>query len=281
MPDCRDGCPDDPGKTADGVCGCGTPDTDRDADATPDCHDVCPDDSGNDPDGDGACAAQDNCPAIANLSQIDRDGDARGDACDLCPLDPLDDADLDGVCGDVDNCAPIANVDQANRDGDGRGDACDSCPLDAADDADHDGMCGNLDNCPAVANPDQVDSDRDGAGDLCDATGPDLTGAWTSMMTYPGGRTACGVLRVRNVGTARTVTSFAVTNRLITGATSKITATVTVIGLAPSAYKDLQFCHYNVLPAPLTGSTFQATIDSSSKVKEANEQNNQAARVIP
>ena len=34
-----DECPDDPGKTEPGVCGCGVPDTDRDQDGTPDCVD--------------------------------------------------------------------------------------------------------------------------------------------------------------------------------------------------------------------------------------------------
>ncbi len=39
-----DGCPSDPGKTAPGVCGCGTPDADRDSDGTLDCRDACPTD---------------------------------------------------------------------------------------------------------------------------------------------------------------------------------------------------------------------------------------------
>ncbi|GAB6096220.1 hypothetical protein JCM14469_24730 [Desulfatiferula olefinivorans] len=36
--DDNDGCPNDAGKTAPGVCGCGTPDTDSDGDGTPDCN---------------------------------------------------------------------------------------------------------------------------------------------------------------------------------------------------------------------------------------------------
>jgi nitrous oxidase accessory protein NosD len=37
-------CPADPNKTEPGVCGCGVPDTDTDADGTPNCHDACPTD---------------------------------------------------------------------------------------------------------------------------------------------------------------------------------------------------------------------------------------------
>ena len=40
-----DDCPDDPGKTAPGTCGCGTPDDDTDDDGDADCVDGCPDDA--------------------------------------------------------------------------------------------------------------------------------------------------------------------------------------------------------------------------------------------
>jgi TolB-like protein len=43
LPNPIDGCPDDPNKTAPGICGCGVPDTDSDGDETPDCKDGCPD----------------------------------------------------------------------------------------------------------------------------------------------------------------------------------------------------------------------------------------------
>jgi TolB-like protein len=42
LPNQIDGCPDDPNKTAPGICGCGVPDTDSDGDETPDCIDGCP-----------------------------------------------------------------------------------------------------------------------------------------------------------------------------------------------------------------------------------------------
>ena len=44
--DSSDSCPNDPNKTAPGICGCGTPDIDTDGDGTLDCNDSCP----NDPD---------------------------------------------------------------------------------------------------------------------------------------------------------------------------------------------------------------------------------------
>ena len=51
-----DGCPDDPYKTAPGICGCGVPDTDSDGDGTPDCKDGCPTDPDlNEPDPECGC----------------------------------------------------------------------------------------------------------------------------------------------------------------------------------------------------------------------------------
>ena len=45
----------------------------------------CPADSGQpDTDGDGTCDQIDNCPLVANPTQLDSDGDGVGDACDPC-----------------------------------------------------------------------------------------------------------------------------------------------------------------------------------------------------
>jgi hypothetical protein len=63
-PDCADGCPLDPAKTAAGACGCGNPET-------------------GDTDGDTFADCVDNCVSIANPSQADCDGDTIGDACEI------------------------------------------------------------------------------------------------------------------------------------------------------------------------------------------------------
>jgi hypothetical protein len=104
---------------------------------------------GGDPDGDGRNGLCDNCPNVANSSQVDADADGAGDACDACPADPLNDQDADGLCANLDNCPAAPNPSQTDTDGDGVGDACDNCPL--------------------VANPSQADADQDGIGDACDS----------------------------------------------------------------------------------------------------------------
>jgi len=104
-PDCSDGCPGDPAKTAPGDCGCGIADTDTDSDGLADCIDACPNDPDNDADADGLCADADNCPDAANADQADLDLDGLGDACDPT---------LD-VCGAI--AGLIAEVEALNLDG--------------------------------------------------------------------------------------------------------------------------------------------------------------------
>jgi hypothetical protein len=182
-----DECPEDPGKTEPGICGCGVSDTDIDGDGIVDCNDLCPSDPDKtqpgicgcgvpdtDSDNDGIVDCNDNCPLIANPDQIDADGDGAGDICD-------NDGDNDGIPDDVDNCPTVSNPEQTNSDSDAFGDACDNCVEianpdqadmdndgigDACDsDDDNDGVPDDQDNCPTVANPDQLDTDSDGVGD--------------------------------------------------------------------------------------------------------------------
>jgi len=107
-----------------------------------------------DEDGDGVDNTLDNCPSIANPSQLNTDGDAQGNACDP-------DDDNDGVNDIPDNCPLIANSDQLNTDGDAQGNACDS-------DDDNDGVNDIPDNCPLIANSDQLNTDGDAQGNACD-----------------------------------------------------------------------------------------------------------------
>ncbi len=106
---------------------------------------------GEDTDGDGDHNLCDNCPLVANPTQIDTDADGRGNSCD--------------------NCTFAANPAQQDTDADARGDACDNCRLDynpLQDDYDGDRAGDACDNCLFDYNPAQTDLDDDVEGDLCD-----------------------------------------------------------------------------------------------------------------
>jgi hypothetical protein len=51
-----------------------------------------------DADGDGIADDSDNCPQVANASQLDSDGDGVGDACDVCAATPSGDTVLADGC---------------------------------------------------------------------------------------------------------------------------------------------------------------------------------------
>jgi hypothetical protein len=170
-PDCLDGCPGDPNKTAPGVCGCGTPDTDSDGDGTPDCIDGCPNDPDKiapgvcdcgtpdtDSDGDGTPDCVDGCPYDPNkiapgfcgcgTPETDSDGDGTPDCVDGCPNDPNKIAP--GFCG--------CNRPETDSDGDGTPNCVDGCPNDPNKIAP--GVCG-------CGTPD-TDTDGDGTPDCID-----------------------------------------------------------------------------------------------------------------
>ncbi|MFO8084917.1 MAG: thrombospondin type 3 repeat-containing protein, partial [Desulfobacterales bacterium] len=105
--DSLDGCPDDPGKTEPGVCGCGVPDIDTDGDGVMDCFDNCPADPNKTEPGVCGCGVPD----------IDSDGDGFMDCIDGCPDDP--DKTEAGVCG--------CGVSDADSDGNGLPDCVDQC----------------------------------------------------------------------------------------------------------------------------------------------------------
>ncbi len=138
-PDCADGCPEDPGKTAAGVCGCGTADTDSDGDATADCNETC--------DTDPAKLAPGICGC--GVADTDSDGDATADCNETCDTDP---AKLTpGICG--------CGATDIDSDSDGTADCNETCDNDALKTTP--GVCG----CGVA----DTDSDSDGTAN-CNET---------------------------------------------------------------------------------------------------------------
>ncbi|MBI5607589.1 MAG: phosphodiester glycosidase family protein [Deltaproteobacteria bacterium] len=111
-------------------------------------------------DSDGIADALDNCPYLANPSQVDLDGDKQGDACDP-------DDDNDGEPDQADNCATTYNPDQVDSDGDGQGDDCDATPgagkdaVEAADSSEPDESAEDIKAALDTAGTDAADNVAD------------------------------------------------------------------------------------------------------------------------
>jgi hypothetical protein len=124
-----DECPNDPEKLLPGICGCGQPDIDSDADGTNDCEDGCPEDptktavlicgcgiADADADDDGTADCMDACPRDANKTSVgvcgcgasddDQDDDGTVDCVDMCPEDGSKTSAGICGCGNVDPKTP-------------------------------------------------------------------------------------------------------------------------------------------------------------------------------
>ena len=102
VPDCVDGCPYDPAKTAPGTCGCGTPETDSDGDGFPDCIDRCPNDPNN------VWPGQCGCQGEATLQPA-------GTQCtDTACAQSGATCNGAGVCGNRAACSPAAGCKFVN-----------------------------------------------------------------------------------------------------------------------------------------------------------------------
>jgi hypothetical protein len=105
--DACDSCSTDANKTAPGVCGCGTPDTDSDGDGTADCVDGCPADSTKTAPGACGCGTPDT----------DSDGDGTPNCMDGCPNDMT--KTTPGICG--------CGIPETDSDSDGRPNCIETC----------------------------------------------------------------------------------------------------------------------------------------------------------
>ncbi len=140
--DINDGCPNDGGKSAPGICGCGVLDSDTDSDGTFDCNETCDSDPLKVTPGICGCGTADT----------DTDSDGTANCLETCDSDPLKLAP--GICG--------CGIADSDTDSDGTADCnetCDSDPLKLSP-----GACG----CGIL----DTDTDSDGTADCnetCDA----------------------------------------------------------------------------------------------------------------
>ncbi|PYT35519.1 MAG: hypothetical protein DMF52_10235, partial [Acidobacteria bacterium] len=96
------------------------PPGDADEDGVPDERDGCTDSDGDgfgDPDFVANTCPADDCPFVADPSQVDRDRDGVGDACDNCPATVNPDQADANADGSGDACQPVLVISEIRQDG--------------------------------------------------------------------------------------------------------------------------------------------------------------------
>ena len=173
----NDGCPNDPNKTAPGICGCGVPDTDTDNDGIADCLDNCPTvpgQIGSSCDDGDACTVNDvigsNCQCAGTFADADNDGTC--DANDVCPGGPepgqaCDDGNANTINDVVDaNCTCAGIPLTVDCEGTPGGTALPGTPCD------DNSLCTTGDtfdaNCNCVGTPVNPDDNNACTIDTCD-----------------------------------------------------------------------------------------------------------------
>lgn len=149
--DGTDHCPSDPDKLEPGVCGCGLPDLDTDADGAYDCIDACPEDAGKTEPGTCGCGVADTDADGDDLADcVDQDWDNDGylNENDCQPNNPLVNPSTTEICDLSDNnCNSEIDEDCLDM-------ACTNTEIDAVQACAED--CGNNGGCLISCLPSEI-----------------------------------------------------------------------------------------------------------------------------